>query len=294
MNTVGKILVILNFLFAVIVGAFLVVDFATRTSWKTEYDKLKSQLTVLNAERQQYAEGEFKQRGNTKLQTMEVEKLRDELADQAAKARAELSLAEQKVNDAQMKAKDADFNLQKVVSDVARLKTSEATLKGVITEREKSILDLQEQVKKYRTEAVANEALANQLQDRNKELLDQLQKVSVELARRKAFTSTTGDDGPRIEAHYNDANPPSTMVKAKIERVDPKDNTLVQISAGTDLGVNKNNTMEVFRTSPSPKYLGMVRIVDASPHHSVGRLIVPAGVSRPQLQEGDLVWSRLR
>ena len=30
MNTVGKILVILNFVFAVVVGAFLVVDFATR------------------------------------------------------------------------------------------------------------------------------------------------------------------------------------------------------------------------------------------------------------------------
>ena len=97
----------------------------------------------------------------------------------------------------------------------------------------------------------------------------------------------------KFETH-NEANPPSGMVKGKIEHVDAKDNTLVQISVGTDQGVNKNNTMEVFRTTPSPKYLGMVRIVDSQPHRSVGRLIVPPGTSRPQLQEGDLVWSRLR
>jgi len=223
-----------------------------------------------------------------------VKVLKDDLAEQATKAKGELLAAEQKVTDAQIKLKDADINLQKLVSDVQRLKTSEATLKGVITEREKSILALQDDVKKFRTEAVANEGLANQLQDRNRELLDQYQKVSAELARTKAFASTSAGEGTRIEAHYNDANPPSTMVKGKIEKVDATDNTLVTISVGTDQGVNKNNTMEVFRTAPAPKYLGMVRIVDATPHRSVGRLIVPPGVSRPQLKEGDLVWSRLR
>jgi hypothetical protein len=292
MNTVGQILVILNFLFAVIVGAFLVVDFATRTSWKIEYDKLKAQVTVLVAERDAFIRDDSTQRGSTKTLAEEVEKLRTDLADQVAKAKADQLAAEQKVTEAQIKQKEADVNLAKVVADVGRLKTAEQTLKGIITEREKAVLDLQNDVKKYRTEAVANETLNNQLQDRNKELLDQLSKVGVELARVKAM-SGSGGDGPRIETH-NEANPPSGMVKGKIEKVDAKDNTLVQISVGTDHGVNKNHTMEVFRTTPSPKYLGMVRIVDSSPHNSVGRLIVPPGTSRPQLQEGDLVWSRLR
>jgi hypothetical protein len=293
MNTVGKILVILNFLFAVIVGAFLVVDFATRTSWKNEYDKLKAQVTVLVAERDAFIRDDSTQRGSTKTMAEEVDKLRIDLADQVARAKAEQLAAEQKVTEAQIKQKEADVNLAKVVADVGRLKTGEQTLKGIITEREKAILELQSDVKKYRTEAVANETLNNQLQDRNKELLDQLSKISSELNRIKVNVASGVGDGPRIETH-NEANPPSGMVKGKIEKVDAKDNTLVQISVGTDHGVNKNNTMEVFRTTPSPKYLGMVRIVDASPHHSVGRLIVPPGASRPQLQEGDLVWSRLR
>src|SRR4051812_17439051 len=51
MNTIGKILVILNFIFALVVGGFLVIDFATRTNWKGEYDKLKREITQLEASR---------------------------------------------------------------------------------------------------------------------------------------------------------------------------------------------------------------------------------------------------
>ena len=293
MNTVGKTLVVLNFLFAIIVGAFLVVDFATRTSWKTEYEKLKGQMQVVAAERQQWRDDHDKQRVKTTTKQSENEKLTDDFAMAEAKHKAELAGYEAKLVEKDIKLKDADITLQKTVSDLQRSTASEATLKGVIADREKTILGLQDENKKLRTEAISYQNVANQVQERNKELLDQVQKLGNELARQKAAVSTSAE-GTRIDAHYNDANPPNTMVKGKIEKVDPKDNTLVQLSVGTDHGVNKNNTMEVFRTSPTPKYLGMVRIVDASPHHSVGRLIVPPGVSRPQLQEGDLVWSRLR
>ena len=38
MNTIGKILVILNFLFAVVVGLLIVLNAATRTKLKQKYD----------------------------------------------------------------------------------------------------------------------------------------------------------------------------------------------------------------------------------------------------------------
>ena len=104
--------------------------------------------------------------------------------------------------------------------------------------------------------------------------------------------SGPGTSGTGITVkNANDPNPPKTFVKGRIEKVD---GLLVQISLGTDQGVNNNNTLEVFRTSPEPKYLGMVRIVDAKVNTSVGRLIVPAGTTvRPQLREGDNAWSKL-
>ena len=46
MNTIGKILVVLNLVFALVVGGFLVIDFATRTNWKTAYESLKSRYGI--------------------------------------------------------------------------------------------------------------------------------------------------------------------------------------------------------------------------------------------------------
>src|SRR5207244_8418503 len=103
-----------------------------------------------------------------------------------------------------------------------------------------------------------------------------------------------GTPGITIKPGVNALNPPTTLVKGKIVRVDPTDKTLVEISLGTDQGVNKNNTLEVFRTTPEAKYLGVVRIVEANFNKSVGRLIVAPGATvRPQLQVDDHAWSYL-
>jgi len=69
----------------------------------------------------------------------------------------------------------------------------------------------------------------------------------------------------------------------------------VQISLGTDHGVNKNNTLDVFRTTPEVKYLGMVRILEANHRESVARLI-PSGNAafRIQLKQGDIVSSKIK
>lgn len=46
MNTVGKILVILNFLFALIVGGFLAIDFATRQNYRVNTDQYAQELKI--------------------------------------------------------------------------------------------------------------------------------------------------------------------------------------------------------------------------------------------------------
>ncbi len=304
MNTIGKILVVLNFVFAVVVGGFLVVDFATRSNWKAEYDNLKRQTEVINADRQTYADMGKDREGKYKEMQLEVEKLKGDLADQEATQKVKLQELEVQLKEAQDKAKDADLNLTKALSDVERLKTSEADLKSLVQQREKAILSLQDDVKKFRTEALANEQLANSLKDRNQQLLEQNQNLGKQL--RDALLASTGNapgapaPAPGAPGNFNtppvnkvdQPNPPTTQVKARVEKVDSAG--WVQISAGSDQGIAKNNTMEVFRRTPEAKYLGMVRIVDVYPHRAVGRLIVPPGTTtRPQIREGDDVWSWL-
>jgi hypothetical protein len=93
----------------------------------------------------------------------------------------------------------------------------------------------------------------------------------------------------------NAPNPPSVKVDGKIEVVDDKDGTtLVQVSLGRDQGVEKNHTLDVYRLRPEPKYLGMIRIVEAYNHKAVGRLISNGNPAfRPQLRANDLVTSKV-
>jgi hypothetical protein len=90
-------------------------------------------------------------------------------------------------------------------------------------------------------------------------------------------------------------NPPKAYVRGKVEAVDVKDDkSLVKISVGTDQGVHKASTMEVYRLTPRPEYLGRLLIVDASADSAIGRLLRdPGRTSPPAIQPGDEVTNKV-
>src|SRR5260370_25972675 len=187
MNTVGKILVILNFVFAVVVGAFLVVDFATRTNWQNEYKNLKAQQEVVVIDREIHMTENAKHRSNLadldmKLAT-QVQKLKDQ-EDVAKVTEGNLII---KLDEQERKAKDADSLRAKAISDLEALKVVEVDLKTIVKKREQAIIELQDTVKQFRTEALDKTALADALQGRNdqrlKEVQDLRQKLYLALAR---------------------------------------------------------------------------------------------------------------
>jgi hypothetical protein len=86
-------------------------------------------------------------------------------------------------------------------------------------------------------------------------------------------------------------NPPAENVEGRVKAVDASG--LMTITIGSDAGLTKGHTLELFRIAENPKgskYLGTVRILEAESHQSVaqpvGRLMAP-----PQL--GDRVASRI-
>jgi hypothetical protein len=87
-------------------------------------------------------------------------------------------------------------------------------------------------------------------------------------------------------------NPPTENVEGHVKNIDASG--LMTLSIGSDAGLTKGHTLELFRLNPaSPsesKYLGTVRILEAKAGQSVaqpvGRLAAPA-------QLGDHVASRL-
>jgi hypothetical protein len=83
-------------------------------------------------------------------------------------------------------------------------------------------------------------------------------------------------------------NAPPEGVKGSVTRVDEKSG-LLTISVGSDAGLQKGHTLEVYRLKP-PKYLGTIRIVDVSPKEAVAQ---PVGKALDAIQVGDEVASKI-
>jgi hypothetical protein len=89
-------------------------------------------------------------------------------------------------------------------------------------------------------------------------------------------------------AHDPDKNPPADNVEGTVTKVDAKTG-LITVNVGSDDGLQKGNTLEVFRLSPA-KYLGTVRVIQVTPHEATAQ---PAAQMQVPTQQGDKVASKL-
>ena len=68
----------------------------------------------------------------------------------------------------------------------------------------------------------------------------------------------------------------------------------MEISLGSDQGVNEGNTMEVYRLRPKPEYLGSIKILEAYHTKAVGRVMKSEDAGRHSpVVKGDEVASKI-
>jgi len=186
------------------------------------------------------------------------------------------------------KAKTADLTAKTAQAAVTRLLEETKGLAAAIKTREITILKIEEDNRNLRAAAIANENMSKALQVRNENLLQQLMEI-----RQRIAADESGKGGAAVTAtDPNRPNPPSVYVKGQIEKVDGKDG-LVEISIGSDQGLKKYNTLEVYRLSPKANYLGTLRVVEVYNHKAVGRLVRDSFIQRGPVRQGDIVASSL-
>jgi hypothetical protein len=163
--------------------------------------------------------------------------------------------------------------------DAEALKKENARLRAELKRARAEALQLTKEKNDLRDRAVAAEIQAKALEQRVQDLLSRVEKLARELARAKA--AAAGKEAGR-------ANPPAEDVKGLVEKVDGSG--LVTLNVGSDAGLAKGHTLEVYRLNPQPKYLGRLRVVEVSPKQSVGK---PVGRLTAPIQKGDEVASRI-
>jgi hypothetical protein len=283
MTIVGKILVIANLVFSLITGWLIITVFATRTNWKDGYEKARALYTVAQANAIASASDAEKARASGDEKAKALQK---DLAD----ARRERDLAKQELSDksTQFTAVDTrnragSANLDASTAELQRRAFEIENLKAVQQQKDEKMINLETQNRQFRDDAIAAEIAAKAEHDRNIALVAQLEQMTKELDRRHVSGSVAGVTSPNHR-------PPADDVEGTVVDVDAKNN-LVTISLGSDAGLTKGTTLEVYRLKPRPEYVGTISILDARFHEAVARPIMPLRAG--PIQKGDTVASRI-
>ncbi len=309
MTAVGKILVFFNLVFSLVVGAFAVMDYTARTHWAVKYDELNRQYLASEASRLTYKTeadrlarerdvlnkrltedggAELKVAGAgdaemARVSTAVVKLLRDR-REQVDRLTRDLEKAKKEANEAErnnLKSAAATLSAQE---DVKRRQADNEKLREVLKSEVDRNNQLVRDMNEMRDRAVAAEISARSLKDINQRLEEQLQDLARDLTR---IRSTGGPGATGGTGVARRVNPPPDNVEGLIRQVD---RNLVTLTIGSDAGLAKGQTLEVFRYSPTPRYVGRIRIVDVTAHQAVGR--ADGRMSTP-MQVGDTVASSI-
>ena len=79
-------------------------------------------------------------------------------------------------------------------------------------------------------------------------------------------------------------------VEGEVSRVD--NNSVVELTIGSDDGLVPGHELVLYRTKPKPDFLGRIKIISVDPDRSVGR-VIGATIQGKKIKEGDIVSSTI-
>lgn len=282
MTTIGKILVIINFVFSLVTGALIIMVFTLSTNWERSYKTLKGYYEVsqanLKSQAAETADIKTKTNAEVRQKTDELaktnEKVRD-LEDNVSKLKDTLAKKEEEV-------KLTGASTANATGELLRLKDELKIAQAKVQDREAKIVELAKTAKDQQDKAIQAGIKAKTYQERSENLAAALETVTREFEGYKL--------GKTAARGQVERRPPPEDVEGIVKNADAKSG-LVTVSIGSDAGISKGNSLYVYRLAPKPLFLGEIRIVDVNHHEAVGR---PQMAQRGgQLQPGDIVASQI-
>jgi hypothetical protein len=283
MTVLGKVLVFLNFILSLAAASLFVFSYAARTNWKASYDKLDSEYKVAAASAKAYSD-EVAEARRTYGEEARIAK------EQTAAAKAELQVARDQLQQTQTSLTNANKSLADANTTIASNTQQKNLLAADNKKLEAAVMAKDEDIKKLL--AVGNELKKEKVnadiaRDGYKEMNEGLEKRVREL---EIFVANAKKSGVvPVDVKISSENPPPEDIQGFVKR-DADPTGLVLLSLGSDAGLAKGHTLEIFRLQPQGKYLGRVKIVEVRPYESVGQVI---GKPTGPILKDDRVASKL-
>jgi len=290
MTVIGKILTfIIFFMSLVFLGMAISInslnkDPKTKQSWvdvakqfrEVEIPRLQKDIVV--------KDGMIVERdGEIAKLKKEIAQIREDWAkevrqarDQAAADRAEAQKVKSDFEKSQVAVENMEIELSKRREEAV-------ALQEVIKRKDLTNAGLQADLTRTTNEKISAQVAAQAFQERVRTLEKQNQELvkAVEEANQRGTDRSAGSEIVR--------RPPPDDVRGQVKAVGA--DGLVSISVGSDAGLLKGHTLEVFRTEPKPQYLGVLQIIEVSPHEAVGKLLTPQ--FKKLVQANDQVASKI-
>jgi hypothetical protein len=285
MNLIGKIFVFAVFVMSLVLMTFAGAVYVSHTNWKDEIERTPEQCIVGQRPGYKY----LLQEAETERQT-----LQDQITSLSEKVGATERARDQVVAKLQSALSEKSGELDKLRQEQAALRTAEQEL----TERVKVA---QDELK----EATARvETLRKQVADQQGRVDDQVgraAKLAAELEEAKAFLTMANERKAQLEKQVQNARDllkqsGLTLDSLPRDRVPTLDGDVlavaqdsIQVSLGSDDGLQIGHTLEVYR---SGEYVGRAVVRTVKPDSAVAVLVKE--FSRGIVQRGDKVTTRLK
>jgi cell division protein FtsB len=284
MTVLGKTLAILNLVLSLFVGWLIVVSYVTRTNWHAAYTEIDKQVKAAQADANTYRDEANDAKGKVKSLTDDVRALNEKMKSNEEVAAARVQELTRKYEGELAKNKVVQQTSGGLTSETGRRQNEVEYLKGLTGSLQDKVKSMEKQVEDSRAAAVEAQIAANSEHERNNNLLNQNEKLTKDLqkAQQNGGATLTGNSLART-------NPPAEDVEGVIKAADPQSG-YVTISIGSDAGIQKGNTLEVYRLRPEPAYLGRIEILAVHANEAVAKPVVRL---RGQIQVGDRVSSSI-
>lgn len=282
MTAIGKIFVIINLLLSLVVAGFIVVVYAARTNWADSAKKWHEAYDVANASRQATVDEAAQAQ---RAAADQIKKLNEQLADKDKEIQAQKAALENRGKDLESvtKTSDKDEAWHKArETEIARRKTEVEELEKQVKAKDEKIEGYLKEKNDANNAKVAAEIKANSYQGKAERLEARLRETETEIVKLRRVGGGGSAGGMALTST---ANPPPQNVEGIVTETTPRGD-LVKISIGSDAGLARGHTLDVFRLKPTPQYLGQIRLTDVRAAEAVGQ---PVDKMKYPVQKGDFV-----
>ena len=284
MTFVGKILVLVIMVFALLFLAFSAMVFKTERNWKDARDEIKQQL----------------QETNSKLTTAQNEKAKvdQDLISQKQAQEANRGLLQSEIDSLQAGINDRQ-------NEITRLRTAVETAVETVRSSQDDAEARFAEYTKAQEELRAIQLVTNDQLKQQKELEDQIRILDRQLETAKenneaireqnlVYSSKLDQMGVDPTDLFNlTAFPTAPDVDGEITDASDPRNERFQISLGSDDGLLVGHILKVYRFGVDSAYLGDVRVSSLGEDQAVVVRVNKAPLGR-KIKEGDIVSTKIR